>query len=345
MSAPPVPTVTARLLVSALAGSARWILLVGAASAVAAGALGFLLPNKYASLATFVPEVRQSARLGGNLGNLTGLVSQLGLNLGGQLGGEGGNESPEFYAELAYSREVMTRVLYLDVPNYRADDPGADSIPLIDLLKVRGSPEAKRIEKGILKLKAMLTVAANTQTDVITLRVTARWPGLARDIAAGYIRIINDFNLRRRSNRASVRREFIEERARAAAADLRAWEDSLRRFQMQNRQTMNSPNLLADERAIERQITISQEVYLVVRRELETTRIDEGNYTPVITVIDRPSLPGRKMSPRRAMIAIFAGVLGALGAAAAVLLRATGADRTLAAAFRPVPPGAVPAPR
>ena len=282
--------------------------------AVGAGLLcfigSFLLHNQFTSETTFVPESRKTSRLPGNL---AGLASQFGIDFGDE-----GNDSPAFYADLVKSREVITRVLGTRFPDYRRALPG-DSVALIALLGATGSTIPLRLENGIEKLAKGTDVSVNARTGVITLRVTSRWPGLAHDVAKTFLTTINDFNLHRRTTQAALRRRFAEERSADALAELRRNEDALREFQIRNRSTTNSPTLQSEQRAIERQISISQDVYLATRQQLESARMEEVNDTPVITVIDEPSIPGRKSGPKRGLIAIFAALLGVMTASLLVL--------------------------
>src|SRR5947208_16535450 len=73
----------------------------------------------------------------------------------------------------------------------------------------------------------------------------------------------------------------------------------------------------------------------VLRREFDTARHDEFNYTPVITTVDRAAAPRKPEWPQRALITVSPAVLGvALGAmwAAAADLLARWATRNPAEA-------------
>ncbi len=296
-----------------LSARARVILAASMGASVIAAVLSLFIHNAYTSRTTFMPESRESSAIPGNL---LGLASQFGFNLG-SLGGEA-NESPLFYANLTRSREVSTQVLMRWFPDYETEVT-ADSLRLIDLLEIKDDKEEVRVEKGLADLESRVRVTTNAATGVISLSAETRWPGLSRDIMRAYLETINDFNTRRRNSTARLQREFVERRVDDAYGELQAREDALQSFHLRNRVIQDSPELLAKERALERQVTVSQEVYLALRRELETARIAEVNDTPVITVIDSPSLPGRKSSPHRKLITISAGLFAAVLVAVGVL--------------------------
>jgi len=53
-------------------------------------------------------------------------------------------------------------------------------------------------------------------------------------------------------------------------------------------------------------------VYLTLKRDYETARIEEVNDTPVITVVDPAVPPSRRSKPRRGLIISLGLVLGAV---------------------------------
>ena len=71
-----------------------------------------------------------------------------------------------------------------------------------------------------------------------------------------------------------------------------------------------SPQLAFEESRLRRQVQLRQELYVTLRREYETARIEEVNDTPVITVIDAAVVPQRKSGPKRRLWAAVAFALG-----------------------------------
>ena len=162
-------------------------------------------------------------------------------------------------------------------------------------------------------LRNHITVAVVQRTDVVYMEVAARNPTAARDVTRILLQQLDAFNLDTRQSIARNRRQFIEGRVAAASHDLESAEDVLRRFYERNRQLQGSPQLHFEEQRLTRQVSVQQELYLTLRREYETARIEEVNNTPVITVIDEPQVPGRHIRPKRTMavivVALIAGLL------------------------------------
>ena len=118
--------------------------------------------------------------------------------------------------------------------------------------------------------------------------------------------------LEQRLSRTRAKREFLETRVNAALGELRAAEDSQRLFYERNRQWESSPTLVVEERRVRRQVETANSLYLSLRQQYESARIDEVNNTPVITVVDRAVPPRERQWPRRTLIVLAAALLGAL---------------------------------
>src|SRR5436309_2246334 len=263
---------------------------------------GLLWPPKYAAVASFIPEQTSTTRLSSGLGNL---ANQFGVSLRSDP-----LQSGRFYADVLLSRRVVERVLqsYYSLPGSVAT---SDSATLLDLLQVRGRDSLDRLQKGVKKLRGATSVDPAIRTNIVTLTVTARDPFLAAAVANRFVETVNEFNTRIRQSQAGRRRSFTEQHADSAERELRAAEDRLKSFYEQNRSWQQSPKLQYRLGQLQRQVDIEKEVYLTLRRDLETARIDEVNDLPLITVID-VAVPSRERQPRRAIIVIGSTLLGVI---------------------------------
>ena len=86
----------------------------------------------------------------------------------------------------------------------------------------------------------------------------------------------------------------------------------MKTFYERNRGWQQAPELVFQEGRLRRQVDVSQEVYLTLKREHEAARIEEVNDTPVITVIDPAKPPPRPSAPKRPLIALLGLVLGGM---------------------------------
>jgi len=282
----------------------RWRLVVGLPFAMAAVAavVSLVMRPTYTASTTFVPE----AGVGANSpASLAGLAGQFGLSIGADA-----SRSPRFYADVLKSRELIERVLlarYVDPRTAKSD-----SARLLEILGIEGRSAADSLSRGVRKLSDLVSTRVDIQTAVVRLSVKARYPGLAAAVANRMIGYLNEFNTQTRQSQARERRRFVEQRIIGAEAELRSAEGDLRAFYERNRSWQQSPQLMFEEGRLRRQLDIRQEVYLTLKREFETARIEEVNDTPVITVIDAAVAPQLRTRPRRTLMVILGFLLGAI---------------------------------
>ncbi len=261
-------------------------------------AVSFLVPPTYTAVTSFVPEVRSQSRLPAGV---AGIAGQFGIALGAEA-----SQSPRFYADVAKSREILDRLLLTRYPDPRATREPQDSTTLLSILDPGGRNPADSLQRGAKKLAGLLSVDANQQTGIVTVKADSHYPELAAAVANTLVAYLNEFNTHTRQSQARERRKFIEQRVAQGERDLRDAEEALKAFYQANRSWQQSPQLVFEEGRLRRQVEVRQELYLMLRREYETARIEEVNDTPVITVIDSAVVPQLKSSPRRRLWALVA---------------------------------------
>jgi uncharacterized protein involved in exopolysaccharide biosynthesis len=264
--------------------------------------ISLIVQPTYTATTSFVPEVRPQNRL-------PTIVASLGTQIGLPLGTEP-SQSPRFYADVVRSRELLERLLLTSFPTGAGR---ADSSTLLHLVRAGGRDRLDSLARGVTRLNDLIDVRADNQTNIIRLSMDASDPDLAAALANRLLGYLNDFNTRTRQSQARERRKFVEERVSAAGNELGQAEDAVRRFYERNHGWQQAPELVFEEARLRRQVSISQEVFLTLKREYETARIEEVNDTPVFTVIDAAVPPRERSRPRRTL-----WVLSALGLGAAV---------------------------
>lgn len=295
----------------ALVAGWRWIVLCATASAAVALALLLFSPNWFRARSSFIAESRSGSRMPAAL---AGLASQFGVNIGSDPA-----RSPSFYASMIVSEPIIDTVLLSPLPRSAQSDP--DSASLLDSLRIPPGPEARRLDRGRRVLRKMLSVHVEPRTSVVTIEVEARQPVLAAYMADRFVQELARFEVEVRQSQARARRDFAAREGEQIRGDLLAAEDSLRRFYERNREYRNSPTLVFEEGRLRRQVDLQQELYLMVRRELEAAKIDAVNDAPTITVLARARPPLRKSRPHRFASAVAAGLLGGILAAISLILR------------------------
>ena len=187
-----------------LAGTlSRWrtVLWVAGGIVALALALTLVLPPSYRATASFV-TAESPSDLPSGLSDLarepgfSGLASKLGFS-----GSRDRSESPEFYAQLLHSRELLTRLALSRFPDPRTS-PVADSAVLVELLGLRSGDSARNLERAVRMLTRKLDPSADPRTDLVSVEVDARWPALSAAIANEAVALVSEFNREQRVSRA-----------------------------------------------------------------------------------------------------------------------------------------------
>ncbi len=248
--------------------------------AVAVALVVALLPrHSFLAASQFMPQTSDTRGP-----QLAGLAAQFGFTLGA---GPANPESPDFYAELLDSRELLTDVADTD---YRFRTPDGDSIhgTLVQLLKPKGNTPDIRLRRTLQKLRDRTNVSVALKTGIITLRVDMPWPELATQVNRRMLDLVDRYNLTRRQTRAAAERRFVEGRLAEAKNEMQASEEELERFFERNRSYQQSPQLMFEANRLQRRVDLRQQVYSSLAQNYENARIEEVRNTPVTTVITRP---------------------------------------------------------
>ena len=297
----------------------RWrtLLAVPAACAVVALAAALVWPRTYVARTSFTPEQTTSGSLAsalGSLGALGGLVGQM----GGLPGSNGSALTPDFFAGVLKSRELMVAAL---LSSYPVAGDTTRRATLLEQLGVRGRTPERRLGNALRKLEKRATAGVDRRTGIVTVSVTLRDPRLAADVANRMVELLNVYNLERRQSSSREQRRFLAGRLSEAQGELHAAEDALSSFMATNRRYTGSPLLSEQANRLERTVRMRQEVFLGLSKSLEDARVAEVRDTPMLTVIDHATPPDRPANPRPVLWAGIAAAIGLL-AATALALRA-----------------------
>ena len=290
----------------------RVILATGLALFLAVTIVTFVRHRTYTSTAMFMPQATEGA-----LSRLSGLAATFGVTVPGTDPGS----SPDFYADLLKSRDVLRHTVETRYAFVAQGDSTEGT--LIELLKARGKTPAARRDDAAKKLLKSIDVGIGRETGTVELEVTTRWAELSREVATRMIQLVSDFNLHRLQTKAGAERRFVEARLAEAQDTLRAAEARLESFLQRNREYRNSPQLMFEYDRREREVLMRQQVYTSLAQSYEAARIDEVRNTPVLTLIEAPDLPA-KPDPRLALVkGLLAGLLGLILGAFIAGLRQT----------------------
>ena len=270
----------------------RWMFIGAAATAL------FVLPRPalYRATTSFVPQGQNDPARSG----LASLAGQFGV----ALPSSNQSLSPDFYAQLLESRELLTGVAR---DTFVVEEMGRRRIAFLDLFDIQGAAKRIREEEAARQLTRIVAASVVKPTGVVELSVKTRWPSVSVAIATALLDEVNVFNQRMRREQAGSERKFVEGRLAIAGADLRAAEDRLEEFLRTNRQFASSPELSFQRDRLQRDVALKQQVFTSLTQSYEEVRIREVRDTPVITLVESPSVPSLP-EPRRRVLSIVLGL-------------------------------------
>lgn len=289
-----------------------------ARTTVIVGSLGVIFavlrPARYTTEFSFIPQVQQD----GGRAALAGLAGQLGLSIGGA----GSVESPQLYADILRSRDLLLPVMSRE---YVVAERDSTSTSLASLLnteeRTQGRTEASTLR--ILRRRVIGAQAAVRTTGVVTVKVTTPFADLSLALSHELLRQIQDFNVTRRQSQALEERKFLDARVGEARDSLRKGEIALMSFLEANRRFRESATLVAAYERIEREVVFRQQVVTALSQQLEEARLREVRDTPVLTLVQSPARPALPDARFRVLIVLVSLVLGALLGVALVITRLT----------------------
>ena len=275
------------------------LLAFGLAGGLAGVALGFALHSRYTATARFTAQSPSSTRIGNNLATLAG---QFGLNL--DLG-VGGVSSPEFYADIVQTREVLEQVLLARYPM----TGGTDSTDLLKFLRLDAASSARNKETGVKKLRRAIHVDV-ARSGMVTVNVTLNDPTVAAAVANTLIDRLNAFTVSRLQFQSRQQRLFAEERLSSAQQELHEAEQDEVVFLERNRLWEQSPMLRAQYARLQRVTQTKQDIVATLSRAYEEARLQEARDTPNITVVEAAIAPTRRSWPPRALFGLAGFFIG-----------------------------------
>lgn len=303
----------------------RWRILLGIPLLVAfttAIAVLIMKPS-YTAETSFTAAGTSSASMS-SLAGLASLAGQLGISAGSF------QSSSDFLAAAIQSREIKRQALLSRFPDPRGES--ADSLLLMDILKIEGESERERLHNGLLDLDDRVSVAVGRRSGIVTVTVRTQWPDLSASLANRLVQLLNQFNLERQQYLSSEQSRFTGEQLRHAERALLSAERNLQNFFEANRNFANSPLLTFERDRLQRRVQLQQDVYVTLAREFEQSRIAASRDTPMLAVVDTARAPYWRTKPRRKVAVVMASAIGfMLAVAVALVLDQIGRNRGAAA--------------
>jgi uncharacterized protein involved in exopolysaccharide biosynthesis len=297
-----------------------WLVVVPLVVGILVAGLVLLERNYYTSSTALVVQGRAAAAAS----QLAGLAALAGV----EVGSASATESPQFYAAVLQGQGIRYALLRRRFATAGVDADwlaGRDSASLLDILVRPDDASARRLWAGANALAEMTDVGTDTKTGIVQVSVTFTSRTLAADVARAYVDQLTRFNLEIRQSQARARRRFVERRVQEVSAVLLATENAVRDFLSRNRRYQESPSLTFEYGRLQRAVTVQQELYLDLQRQLDAARISEVDDTPSLTIVEEAIPALMKAGPARKNTVLLWMVLSLAATAAWVFVRDHGA--------------------
>ena len=322
---PPRPTAEASFLEVAnlVLRGRRTIIAWAFGGAVVFAIISLLIPPTYVAHTAFIQAEPSRGLLSGSLG---ALASRFGVGAGAA--GEAAL-TLDYLQQTLTSQDVLDSVLLHPlVVGSPAKNPAGgapalqrDTIELGAFLGIEDRNPAKRLDRLRRKILKKMAVETDQKSGIVRVSAGLRDPYVAAAFVRALEEALNQFNLHTRQTVSRANRAFLEVRTQDARDQLGDAEGRLRQFYETNRRIADAPGLQFEEGRLKRQVDLAQQIYLTLAQQLEQARIDEIKDTPVLTVIETATPPVRRASPKRTVLTLMGGFVGAVLALLSMLVR------------------------
>ena len=267
-------------------GLIRRVALFALIAGLSATVISQMLPRVYRAAVKILPS---DTPVGLGLGDLLATS-----DLSALLGARGSGQNPALtYPEIIMSRPVLERTLDLMAPA----SPKHASRSVLAAIGIKGKMPADRYDRGVRKLRKLITVRPNPRSGIIDISVDTNDPELSAFVANGLVDNLNQFNLDVRESRSRAVRTFVEGRLHETAQTLAASEEALTQFRRSNMRVGNAPQLILEQERLQREVEAQSELYRLLQKQFEQARIEEQRDTPSFTVIEAAVPPMRRYKP------------------------------------------------
>jgi len=298
-------------------------------------------PKEYTTDVVIVPQLSNRQ---GNLGNLSGLAAIAGINIGMPASAEiSPSTYPQIISSIPFQLELMktqlsfskidhTVTLYEYYSEYKKPNPllkytfGLPGVILKALRKEKEQPSTDdngisydliRLTKGqkdvcnIIKRKISIELNAKDGYIILSCRMPEALPSaqLAQRAQELLQQQITEF----KTQKAAANLEFIQQRYYEVQSQYNQTQEALASFSDRNKNVTSAVAQTEFER-LRNDYNLAYSIYSEMAKQLEQTKIQVKEDTPVFTVIEPASVPLYKSKPKRTMIMIgfmlIGGVVG-----------------------------------
>ncbi len=232
-------------------------------------------------------------------GSMGALAAFAGISLGGN-----SNDMANYLPDIIYSRDLLTTIARTPWKSSKlsADTSLAQTLDKWWKIKIDTTqPDSKEFTEEIVVATlasqkfGYIRFEKDPKSGIIKLSTEFEDPRISTDINQFLVNTLNDYVLHKMHFKASQNTEFISNRMKEAKQDLARAENAYYAFRKSNF-VRNDPMMSLEEERYQRNLAISQEMYLQFLKQYEMARIEELKESPVLDVLEtaiRPRFPSR----------------------------------------------------
>jgi len=251
-----------------------------------------IMPNQYRSEASILPTGKQD--------NLSALKMLAGFSGAGM---DTDENSSALFPEVLVSNQVRDAII-----SHRYSVDLGDSPKKITLKEYFDLEKPERLREA---LDEITQIETDDETGIIYISITTENPKFSQQILTQTLAELENYNLNIRRSKAKESELYLERELKERAEILAESEKALEDFQKANQDWYGSsdPEILMNLGRLKRDIEINSQTYLLLREQYEIARLTAQKDVPIVRILDMPSLPTIKSSPRRAIIIILSGMV------------------------------------
>ena len=286
-----------------------------------------LQPSEYTSAVKVLPEMQSKSSMGG----FRALADLAGINVDNMQVSEA--IRPDLYPSVLETRSFFISLAALQVQAAdtnrqetisgfleRQKSPMSKWMPSFGSKKDPDDEKDIRVPKGKLPegvifldkkqddlLKALsgrVSAGLDKKTGIITISAKMPDPVVAAWVAQYAAEYLTDYMLRYRSGKQAEQVDFLRKQTDQAKARFESADRAIRSFRDRNRNPFNS-GVVSDESKLTTELSISQNLYAELSRQLEQTTLKMKEETPVIKILESAQVPLKRSEPKRTVITVI----------------------------------------
>ena len=227
------------------------------------------------------------------------------------------NMTSEYYVELLQSSDFLARIAK---KKFLTRELGGET-DLVRYYGVEGRNDAEKAARTVVVLSKTLNLSVNAKTKTVTMSYSTHEPELAAAIVTAILGELETYSVEKRGFRTRRNRDFVEAQLGESQEVLVKAEKGLSDFGRRNVKIAGLPELEAERDRLKRAVTVQEQVYLMLRKQLEFVTIEEHEEKAAVEIVEYAAVPLNKNATARVKIVVMAAFasLVAFGGLAFVL--------------------------